>query len=159
MTGLVERVGNGLVSRRLRLAVAESCTGGLVTALLTDSPGASRFLEAGLVTYSDEAKESVLGVDAGSLATHGAVSQTVAHAMLEGARRRTGARAAIAITGIAGPEGGSPEKPVGTVWIGVAVDEAVRVRRFQFDGDRRRIREESVRAALEMLVGLLGTVS
>lgn len=152
---LVERVSSGLVSRGLRLAVAESCTGGLVVGRLTDRPGASRFLEAGLVTYSNEAKESFLGVDPATLAVHGAVSEAVARQMLDGARSRTGAGAGLAVTGIAGPKGGTPEKPVGTVWIGVAVEEAVQLRRFEFDGDRGEVRRASVRAALEMLDQLL----
>lgn len=155
MTGLVERLGDRLVRRGLRLAVAESCTGGLVAARLTDPPGASRFLEAGLVTYSDEAKESILGVTREMLATHGAVSEAVAREMLQGVRDRTGAEAAIAITGIAGPTGGTAEKPVGTVWIGAAVEAAVEVRRFHFDGDRTAIREAAGRTALELLGALL----
>lgn len=155
MTDRVARVSDALARRELRLALAESCTGGLLAARLTDRPGASRFLEAGLVTYSDAAKESLLGVDAGTLTAHGAVSEAVARAMLDGARRRTGAQAAAAITGIAGPEGGTPEKPVGTVWIGAAVDDATQVRRFQFDGARDAVREASVTAALEMLQQLL----
>lgn len=152
---LVDRVSQGLVRRGLRLAVAESCTGGLVVARLTDRPGASRFLEAGLVTYSNDAKASFLGVDPATLAAHGAVSEAAARQMLEGARRRTGARAALAITGIAGPEGGTPEKPVGTVWIGAAVEDSVELRRYALDGDRGAVRRASVRAALEMLDTLL----
>lgn len=155
MTGRVEAVAEALVDRGLRLAVAESCTGGMLAARLTDRPGASRFLDAGLVTYSNAAKRSVLGVRSATIAAQGAVSEAVAREMLDGARDRTGARAAVAITGIAGPGGGSPDKPVGTVWIGAALDDAVRVRRFHFDGARREVREASTDAALQMLGRLL----
>jgi PncC family amidohydrolase len=148
-------VSEALAERGLSLALAESCTGGMVAARLTDRPGASRFLEAGLVTYSNAAKESLLGVERATLEAHGAVSEAVARAMLDGARRATGADAAIAITGIAGPEGGTPEKPVGTVWIGAALGADSVVRRFQLDGDRAAIREASVDASLELLLTLL----
>jgi nicotinamide-nucleotide amidase len=131
----------------------------MVAARLTDRPGSSRFLEAGLVTYSDAAKESLLGVERAALEAHGAVSEAVARAMLDGARRVTGAEVAIAITGIAGPEGGTPEKPVGTVWIGAAVDAAERVQRFHFDGDRTAVRHASADAALGMLEALLEETS
>lgn len=155
MRTLVEQISETLVRRGLRLALAESCTGGLLAARLTERPGASRFLDAGLVTYSDAAKESILGVDPETLATHGAVSEAVVLEMLDGARARTDARATIAITGIAGPEGGTPEKPVGTVWIGVALGERTHARRFHFDGDRSRVREASTEAALALLGRLL----
>lgn len=155
MTDVLERVADRLVGRGWRLAVAESCTGGLVTALLTDRAGASRYLDAGLVTYSNAAKETVLGVRTGTLATHGAVSEAVAREMAAGARRVTDAEAAVAITGIAGPDGGTAEKPVGTVWIAASVGDATAARRFRFDGDRRQIREESVQAALDLLDHML----
>lgn len=150
-----EAVSEALADRGLRLVLAESCTGGLVAARLTDRPGASRFLDAGLVTYSNAAKMSILGVGRETLVAHGAVSEEVAREMLDGARRRTGAEAAIAITGIAGPDGGTPEKPVGTVWIGAALGGSVRVKCFHFDGDRAGVRSSSVDAALEMLHSLL----
>ena len=155
MTDRVEAVSETLVARGIRLVLAESCTGGMVAARLTDRPGASRFLEAGLVTYSNAAKESVLGVRPETLERHGAVSGAVAEEMLAGARRVTGAGAAVAITGVAGPGGGTAEKPVGTVWIGAAVADAVQVRRFRFDGDRAAVRDASVAAALELLLELL----
>ena len=150
-----EAVAEALSGRGLRLVLAESCTGGMVAARLTDRPGASRYLEAGLVTYSDAAKESVLGVRRETLMTHGAVSEPVAREMLTGARQVTGAEAAVAITGIAGPGGGTEDKPVGTVWIGAAVGDAIRVQRFEFGGDRRRVRSSSVDAALTLLHELL----
>ncbi|MFO7894699.1 MAG: CinA family protein [Longimicrobiales bacterium] len=155
MTDLVGAVSEALTRRGLSLAVAESCTGGLVAARLTARPGASRFLEAGLVTYSDAAKESLLDVAPETLAAHGAVSEAVARAMIQGVRVGTGAEAAIAITGVAGPGGGTAEKPVGTVWIGVALNETVRVRRFHFEGDRGAVRDASVNTALELLHGIL----
>lgn len=155
MSTLVERVGDALVRRGDRLAVAESCTGGLLSARLTDRPGASRFLVAGIVVYSNQAKQALLGVRPETLDAHGAVSQAVAAEMLDGARLVTGADAAIAITGVAGPEGGTPEKPVGTVWIGAAVEDETRVERFRFDGDRSQVREASVGAALTMLDQLM----
>ena len=155
MTPLVDRVAGRLVERGWRLALAESCTGGLVAARLTDRPGASRYLEAGVVTYSDAAKETVLGVRPGTLADHGAVSEAVAVEMARGVRRLTDVEAAIAITGIAGPDGGTPDKPVGTVWIAASAGSTHEVRRFRFEGDRHRIREDAVRSALELLERLL----
>lgn len=155
MTDPVGAVSEALARRGLHLAVAESCTGGLVAARLTDRPGASRFLEAGFVTYSDAAKESLLGVAPETLAAHGAVSEAVARAMIQGARVRTGAEAAIAITGVAGPGGGTADKPVGTVWIGAALNETVQIRRFHFEGDRGAVRDASVSTALELLHRIL----
>lgn len=155
MSAVVERVGDRLIARGERLVLAESCTGGMVTARVTDRPGASRFLVAGLVAYSNEAKESLLGVRQETLIAHGAVSEAVALEMLDGARRRTGAEAAIAVTGIAGPDGGTPEKPVGTVWIGAALGAETRARLFRFDGDRAEVREAATDAALGLLSELL----
>lgn len=152
---LAGRLGERLAAARLTLSVAESCTGGLLAARLTDREGASRFLLAGLTTYSNEAKVRLLGVDARTLEAHGAVSREVAEAMAGGARTRTGADAAVAITGVAGPGGGTEEKPVGTVWIAASVAGRREARRFRFDGDRRAVREASVTAALEMLDGML----
>jgi PncC family amidohydrolase len=153
MMDTVDRVSDRLARSGCRLVTAESCTGGLMAARFIDRPGASRFFDAGLVTYSDRAKQELLGVRPETLAGHGAVSEAVAREMVRGARTR--GDAGIAITGIAGPDGGTPEKPVGTVWIAVAVDEVEEARRFQFKGDRTRIREESVAAALAMLESAL----
>lgn len=157
MSGLVERVTERLSEARLTLALAESCTGGLVTARLTDRPGASRFLVAGVVAYANEAKVELLGVAPETIAAYGAVSEQVARAMASGARAVSGADAALAITGVAGPEGGTPEKPVGTVWIAAEVGERAEAREFHFGGDRAGIREASVRASLELLEALLET--
>lgn len=157
MTDAVHRVSELLSRRGLRLATAESCTGGMVAARFTDREGASRFFELGLVTYSDGAKQELLGVRPTTLAAHGAVSEAVVGEMLEGALRH--GDAALAITGIAGPGGGTPEKPVGTVWIGAGVGPARELRRFHFPGDRARVREASVSAALELLESLLEEAS
>lgn len=154
MSELVERVSETLARRRLRLATAESCTGGLVAARITDRPGASRFFVGGLVAYSDLAKQQLLGVRRASLAAHGAVSEAVAGEMLDGALRR--ADAALAVTGIAGPDGGTGEKPVGTVWIAAGVGASRAIRRLHLAGDRVQVREASVVAALELLEELLG---
>ena len=147
----IERVSEALAERRLRLALAESCTGGLLGAAITDRAGASRFLDASLVTYSNAAKERLLGVQPATLAAQGAVSEQVAKEMAEGARRVTEADLALSITGIAGPDGGTPEKPVGTVWIGLATERVSSAELYRFEGDRRMIREQSVDAALALL--------
>ena len=154
---LHEVVAALLRERGVSLALAESCTGGLVAARLTEVPGASAFLERGYVTYSDRSKSELLGVDPGLIAAKGAVSEEVARAMAAGARRAAGADAAVAITGIAGPDGGSPEKPVGLVFLALDGTLGERVRRAHFPGDRERVQHQAVQAALEMLrVGLLG---
>lgn len=126
----------------------------MVAARFTDLAGASRFFDAGLVTYSHAAKRELLGVQAATLAEHGAVSQAVVLEMLEGALRPGGA--ALAITGIAGPGGGTSEKPVGTVWIAAGAGSKRASRRYQLGDDRASVREASVIAALEMLQSVLG---
>lgn len=151
----LERVVDRLVERDLRLAVAESCTGGLLAARLTERSGASRFMSGGLVTYSNEAKTRVLGVRTETLAAYGAVSREVAAEMATGAREAVGADASMSVTGIAGPEGGTPDKPVGTVWIAATVEDSELVELFRFDGDRAAVREQSVDAALALLERLL----
>jgi PncC family amidohydrolase len=158
MTMLIDRVSERLAALGLRLALAESCTGGMVAARLTDRPGASRFLVAGWVTYSDAMKTRLLGVRPETLALHGAVSEQVAREMLVGSMRRCEATAGIAITGIAGPGGGTADKPVGTVWIATAVPGRSGVMPCRFGGDRAAVREDSVRTALEMLDRMLAEV-
>jgi nicotinamide-nucleotide amidase len=140
-----------LRERKLTLAVAESCTGGLVAARLTDAAGASEFFERGYVTYSNRAKVDLLGVDAGLIERVGAVSEEVARAMAEGARRAAGVDVALAITGIAGPGGETPDKPVGLVFLAMAGTLGDRVRRAQFPGERERVRHQATQATLEML--------
>ncbi|MFO0872883.1 MAG: nicotinamide-nucleotide amidohydrolase family protein [Phycisphaerales bacterium] len=167
---LAASLGSLLVARRAMLAIAESCTGGLLGATIVDLAGSSDFLAGGFVTYSNHLKTSLLGVPAESIAAHGAVSEAVARAMALGALARTGAACALSITGVAGPGGGTDAKPVGTVFIASAVrsidratDESggaagagdgppdVRVRRFRFTGDRRDVRERAVVMAMQML--------
>ena len=152
---LVDAVARELTARSLTLALAESCTGGLIAKRLTDRPGASDYLLACIVAYANEAKVKFLGVDPATLAAHGAVSEEVAREMVEGALRTAGADAALAVTGVAGPGGGTPAKPVGTVWIAAALGERRRVRRFRFGGDREEIRDRSAQAALAMLYAML----
>jgi nicotinamide-nucleotide amidase len=142
-----------LRARNRKLATAESCTGGLVAAAITAVPGSSDVFIGGFVTYSNDAKSQMIGVDAGLIKHHGAVSEAVAHAMADGAIRATGADLAVSITGIAGPGGGSPHKPVGLVYIGIAsVFDAPRVERHMFgEAGRDEVRLASLRAALRLL--------
>lgn len=147
----LEEVVGALLDRDSRtIALAESCTGGLVAAALTSVPGSSRWVRGGVVAYDNDVKVGSLGVDSGLLETHGAVSAPVAEAMARGVRERQGADVGVAITGIAGPDGGSAEKPIGTVWIAVDGRDC-RVRRYRFPGDRQTIRRHAVSAALELV--------
>ena len=138
------------------LATAESCTGGLIAATCTDLPGSSTWLERGFVTYSNAAKTELLGVPADLIARHGAVSEPVARAMAEGALARSHAQVSVAVTGVAGPSGGSADKPVGTVWLAWHVDGHTHSERCQFAGDRAAVRQATVAHALARLVQLLG---
>ena len=140
-----------LLARKETVALAESCTGGRLSAMLVDIPGASGALVEGFVTYSNEAKVRSLGVKEETLRAHGAVSEECAREMAEGTRARTGATWALAVTGIAGPDGGSEEKPVGTVFLGLAGSEGTDAHRFQFLGDRSWIRTLSCQHALNLL--------
>jgi nicotinamide-nucleotide amidase len=144
-----------LRSRRATLAVAESCTGGMLGARLTAVPGASDVFLGGEVAYADAVKTARLAVPAELITAHGAVSEAVVRAMASGARRAYGADAAIAITGIAGPSGGTPEKPVGTVWLAAALPERDRVARVVLGGEREEIRARAAQAALNLLRLLL----
>ena len=142
--------------RGWRLATAESCTGGMIAAALTAIPGSSDVVECGYVTYSNAAKSRMLGVDARLIAAHGAVSRQVAGAMAVGARDRSGVEAAVSVTGIAGPGGGSADKPVGLVWFGLAVgDQLVHTVNCIFPGDRDAIRAAAVQHALMLLSSAL----
>jgi nicotinamide-nucleotide amidase len=146
-----------LRERQLTLALAESCSGGLLSARLTDVPGASAVLERGVVTYANQAKVDALGVPAELLAAHGAVSEEVAAAMASGVLAAARAGVAAAITGIAGPDGGTPEKPVGLVYVAIAGAAGTRVRKNLFPGGRELVRQQSTQVALEMLRrGLVG---
>lgn len=140
-----------LGAHQATLALAESCTGGLVAELLTDVPGSSRAFLGGVVAYSNEAKSALLGVDAALLAAHGAVSEPVARAMAEGARARFGSTFAAAVTGIAGPDGGTPEKPVGLVHFAVASARGTSAKALNFTGNRSDVRKRAAFAALALL--------
>jgi nicotinamide-nucleotide amidase len=148
---LEEVVGRRLRERQLKIAAAESCTGGLLMSRLTDVPGSSAYVDRGEVVYSNQAKIDSLGVPAATIAECGAVSEPVARAMAEGIRRKSGADIGIGITGIAGPDGGTPEKPVGTVAIAVLAGDDARVRTFQFIGSREMVKFQSAQAALNMV--------
>lgn len=155
LLALADALGRAALARRARIATAESCTGGLVAGAITAVAGSSDWFECGFVTYSNAAKERDLGVPASSIQRFGAVSTEVAEAMAEGARRVSGAAWAVAVTGIAGPGGGTPDKPVGTVcfaWSGVSGRQ---VSRALIPGDRQAIRRESVRIALQGLLDRL----
>ena len=150
-----ERVLDLCRDRGLTLATAESCTGGLVAARLTAVPGASRAFRGGVVAYSDEVKRSELGVPAGLLERHGAVSPEVAAAMAAGARERLGADVAVSVTGVAGPDGGTPEKPVGLVYLHAEGPDGGHGRELSFPGDRTSIRVRSAVGALHLVRRLL----
>ncbi len=148
-------LGELLVARGERIAVAESCTGGLVTSRLTDVDGSSRYVERGVVVYSNEAKTDLLGVPAALIEEHGAVSEPVGRAMAEGIQARAQVGVGVGVTGIAGPGGGTPEKPVGTVVVAVVVGVASRVRTFRFGGERDQVKFQASQAALDMVRRLL----
>ena len=143
--------------RRKTLALAESCTGGLLAHRFTSVPGSSRYLRGGVVAYHNDLKQSLLGVTRDTLAQHGAVSAQTAAAMAVGIRERAGADVGLAVTGIAGPSGGSRRKPVGLVYVGIADGRRVRTQRYQFFGDRRSIKAQAAQMALDGLrCALLG---
>jgi nicotinamide-nucleotide amidase len=148
-------VGEMLRERQMTIAVAESCSGGLLASRLTDVPGSSDYVDRGVVCYSNRAKTELAGVPESLIEEHGAVSEPVAQAMAIGIRARANAGVGVGITGIAGPGGGSPEKPVGTVAIAVGVGDELRVRTFQFLGGREMVKFQSAQAAMNMLRLLL----
>jgi len=148
---LEEVVGALLVAERATVAVAESCTGGLATSRLTDVPGSSRYLLEGVIAYANDAKMRLLGVDEQTLDQDGAVSEAVVRQMALGVRERAGASFGLASTGIAGPGGGSAEKPVGTVWLAVAGQREITCRRVQLPGDRATIKARAAQALLDLL--------
>lgn len=156
IAALARAVVEGYTAAGWTLATAESCTGGLVAGAITEIAGSSAVLDRGFVTYSNQAKVELVGVDPSALAAHGAVSETVARQMAEGARQRAGVTAAVSITGIAGPGGGSAEKPVGLVHFACAGSGGTMHRQERFaDLGRAGVRAASVVVALEMLVGAL----
>jgi len=144
-----------LQAKNWLLCTAESCTGGLIAAACTDLAGSSNWFERGFVTYSNAAKSDLLGVDAGLIETAGAVSEPVARAMASGALAHSRAHVAVAVTGVAGPSGGSPEKPVGTVWFGFALPGGVHTEVQHFVGDRAAVRLATVQHALARFSDLI----
>ena len=158
-TTLVSRglAADFLKSKGWKLATAESCTGGLIAARCTDLAGSSDWFDRGFVTYSNAAKTGMLGVDAALIAQHGAVSEPVVRAMAQGALQQSQAQVAVAVTGVAGPSGGSAAKPVGTVWLGWATPAGVVSELRHFAGDRAQVRAATVAHALQRLASLLQT--
>lgn len=153
----VEQIAEQLTARGWMLATAESCTGGWVARELTARAGSSDWFDCGFVTYSNGAKQRMLGVPGDLIDLYGAVSETVVRAMAEGAIRNSDARVAVSISGVAGPGGGSAEKPVGTVWFGWACDgQPTRAERHLLDGDRETVRRQAVEIALR---GILATLA
>jgi nicotinamide-nucleotide amidase len=159
LLALAARVAQALLARRLRLATAESCTGGFIAKSLTDIPGSSQWFECGYVTYSNAAKLRDLGVAAETLTRYGAVSEATAREMASGALRVAAVDLAIAVTGIAGPDGALPGKPVGMVWFASALRSSngtlVDARVAQFAGDRDAVRRQSVGYALKLILELM----
>lgn len=151
---IIQDLATQLRRRGWLLATAESCTGGLIAAACTDLAGSSDWFERGFVTYSNAAKTELLGVPAALIAQHGAVSEPVARAMAEGALAHSRAQLSVAVTGVAGPSGGSADKPVGTVWFGWCVDGQTFAERQHFDGDRAAVRAQTVAHALRRLLVL-----
>ena len=152
---LAKQFGAALKTRHWKLVTAESCTGGGLAYWITNIPGSSDWFERGFVTYSNEAKEEQLGVPATLIKKFGAVSEEVARAMAEGALKHSHAQVSIAITGIAGPEGGTAEKPVGTVWLAWAgTTFQTQSKLNQFTGDRKKIREKTIETALSIIFSL-----
>jgi PncC family amidohydrolase len=152
LVGIAREIHEQLTSLGLRVATAESCTGGLVGHLLTEIPGSSDYYVGGAISYSDAVKRSALHVSDAALQRHGAVSAQVAVAMAEGARRAFGADLAVAVTGVAGPAGGTAAKPVGLTYIAVADRAGHNVQRYHWTGDRSANKRESARAALILLL-------
>jgi nicotinamide-nucleotide amidase len=149
---LVTSLATELVQRRLMLATAESCTGGLIAAACTEISGSSAWFERGFVTYSNAAKTELLGVPATMIGAQGAVSEAVACAMASGALARSRAAYAVAVTGVAGPTGGSADKPVGTVWLAWATPRGVQAEHHHFPGDRAAVRLATMQRALAGLL-------
>jgi len=153
---LAKKLGARLLMKGIRLATAESCTGGWIAKVLTDIAGSSDWFDSAIVSYSDEAKKHFLKVPDGVLLDHGAVSESTVLAMQQGIFMETRADAGISVSGIAGPGGGSEEKPVGTVWVAVSLrDQMVHTQKFLFEGDRNQVRLQAVEAALRSLLELV----
>lgn len=153
---IAKQLAEILLARNFYLTTAESCTGGGIAYLLTELPGSSRWFDRGFVTYSNNSKEELLDIPDDTLLNHGAVSSETAKAMAEGALKNSHAQVSIAVTGIAGPDGGSTEKPVGTVWFGFSISKKpTQTLLKNFKGDRSHIREQAIHFALETLIQFL----
>lgn len=152
---LTRELASILLLGQQKVCAAESCTGGLIAKTFTDLAGSSNWFERGFVTYSDEAKIEMLAVPASIIEDYGAVSEAVATAMASGALRHSRADFSVAVTGVAGPGGGSDDKPVGTVWIAVASVEQMLAKRYQFEGNRQAVRAATLIAAIELLLDLV----
>ena len=149
---ICQTLAQRLMAQHWMMASAESCTGGMISARCTDFAGSSAWFERGFVTYSNAAKQELLGVDAGLIAQHGAVSEAVARSMALGAFQHSKAQATVAVTGVAGPAGGSADKPVGTVWFAWCIEGRVEAEKQLFAGDRAAVREATVLHALQGLL-------
>ena len=154
---LTRQLADRLLANGQMMATAESCTGGMIAAACTDLAGSSAWFERGFVSYSNEAKTELLGVPAALIAEHGAVSEPVVRAMAHGALQHSHAQVSVAVTGVAGPGGGSLDKPVGSVWFGWATPAGVVTQLCHFEGDRHQVRQASVKHALQRLADLLIT--
>jgi nicotinamide-nucleotide amidase len=155
LEALALRLGRALLVRRWRVSTAESCTGGWIAKTLTDVAGSSQWFDGSVVSYSNDAKANLLGVSQELLEQHGAVSEQVVRAMANGARERFHTELAVAVSGIAGPDGGTPDKPVGTVWFAWATPNGTGASRRVFAGGREGVRRQSVAFAVERLVDLV----
>jgi len=156
MDVLAAQVGGALKAHGLMLATAESCTGGGVAQAITAIAGSSAWFERGFITYSNQSKQQMLGVTEATLIGHGAVSEATVRAMVAGALEHSAAQVALAVSGIAGPDGGTPDKPVGTVWFAWGLKNGVtHAQRHQFRGDRAEVRAQAVRIALQGVLELL----
>lgn len=157
MDVLAAQVGGALKAHGLKLVTAESCTGGGIACAITDVAGSSAWFERGFVTYSNLAKQQMLGVSEATLDRYGAVSEATVREMVDGALRHSAAQVALAVSGIAGPDGGTPEKPVGTVWFAWGIrNGAIHAQRHRIDGNRAEVRARSVHLALQGVLDLLG---
>ena len=152
---IVQQLAQALTERGWMMATAESCTGGMIAAACTDLPGSSRWFDRGFVTYSNAAKTEMLGVPAELIAKHGAVSEAVVRSMAEGAAKHAGVPVAVAVTGVAGPDGGSPDKPVGTVWIATYCAGIITAHCLHLQGSRADIRAATSMQALQGVISYL----
>lgn len=152
MSSVVAQLALHLSALQWKMSTAESCTGGMIAASCTDLAGSSAWFDRGFVTYANEAKSQMLGVPMDLISTHGAVSELVARAMALGAVYRSQAQVALAVTGVAGPTGGSPEKPTGTVWLAWCIEGVASAQLMHFDGDRQQVRLATTAHALQGLL-------